>query len=45
MMILALILWFKMSQIVGGVIVDNYGLIGAVAACALLYRVGVLMDR
>ena len=45
LMIIALIVWFKASQHVAASIVDNYGLAGTLVACALLLRVGVLMDR
>lgn len=44
-MIVALMIWVKLSLLAAHAIVDGYGLIGTVVACACLYGVSLLWDR
>lgn len=44
-MILALPLWWKATQIGAKMIAHNYGLVGTLAALAVIVGLSVLMDR
>jgi len=44
-MIIALVLSFKGLHMLGTAIVDHYGLLGALAACAVFYCASVVIDR
>jgi hypothetical protein len=44
-MIVALALSFKVAHTIATIIVENFGIFGALVALAIIYRVGVIMEH
>lgn len=44
-MVVILALAFKALHAYGTVVVDNFGLVGALVACAIFYCAGVIIER
>ena len=45
LMIAMLVIAWKVLHLIGIAIVDHYGLLGALAACAVFYCASVVIDR
>lgn len=44
-MVVALALAFKALHAYGAIVVDNFGLVGALVACAVFYCAGVIIEH